>query len=91
MIEKELEKQNKTCGTLHTYDDRTRANIGKYAAENGNAAAVRKYSKLLGHAVPESTVRGFKKRYLKKIKETKEPVTSLPHAVKGRPLKLGRD
>ena len=85
-----MRKQHRAHGTPHTYNDRLRADIGKYAAENGNIAAVRKYSKLLGHAVPESTVRGFKKRYQNKLEETKEPVTSLPHASKGRPLKLGR-
>ena len=66
-----------------------RARIGKYAAENGNAAAVRKFTKILEFSVPESTVRGFKTRYLKKLKHSKSPVTALPHAIKGRPLKLG--
>ena len=33
-------------------------------------------------------MRGFKKRYVEKLKTTKAPVLELPHALKGRPLKL---
>lgn len=41
-----------------TFSPDDRAEIGKYAAENGNAAAVRKYG------VGESTTRLFKTKYL---------------------------
>ena len=91
MIDKELQQStSKPNKQLHFYSAEQRAKMGKYAAENGNKAAVTKFSALLGHTVPESTIRGFKTKYLSKLKETKgAAVTALPHAARGRPLKLG--
>ena len=43
--------------THHSYSDETRASIGKYPSLHGPAAAVRHFSGISGHAVPESTVR----------------------------------
>ena len=44
-----------------------RAAIGRYAAENGNAAAVKKFK--TSHGVGESTIRLFKKRYQDEVKK----------------------
>ena len=88
MIEKEISIKSPRQ-SLHSYSPQCRAQIGRYAAENRNISAVRKYSKELKHAVPESTVRGFKKKYLKTLKETKTSPAELPHALRSRPLKLG--
>lgn len=77
--------------TNHVYTATERAQIGRFAAENGNLAASNYYEKLLGHKVPESTVRGMKRLYLQKLKVEKKPskVQELPHHTRGRPLKLG--
>ena len=79
-------------GQYKAYDETTRARIGRYAAENGNKAAVEKFSAELGYIVPESTVRGMKTAYLRELKKAKDSsgVKTLPHQNKGRPLKLGK-
>ena len=64
-----------------------RAQIGKYAAENGNAAAVHKYG------VGESTARLFKTKFLAALsaqmkKGDSEPVTAIAPGRRGRPLLL---
>ena len=46
-----------------TFNDEQRARVGKYAAENGNTAALRKFRSEMP-SLGESTVRFFKKRYL---------------------------
>ena len=72
-----------------TYDV-TRLKIAEYSCENGNKAAVEKFSHHLGHKMSESTVRNMKKTYLEKLKLGKDPdsITSLPHASRGQPLML---
>ena len=65
-----------------------RAEIGKYAAENGNAAAVHKYG------IGESTTRLFKTKYLAALSTQmkngdSEPVTAIAPGRRGRPLLLG--
>ena len=49
------------------FSDQQRAAIGKYAVECGNTAAVRKYRLEIPN-IGESTVRVFKKRYLKPLR-----------------------
>ncbi len=50
----QVEKEMKTLGkrkrsaTTHDYDDHLKTKIGRYAAENGNASTVTKFSKDLG-------------------------------------------
>ena len=54
-----------SCGTLnkqrrHQYNEysaKERADIGKYAAENGATNACKHFTKILGKTVPESTAR----------------------------------
>ena len=51
-----------------------------------------KYSSELGHTVAVGTVRNFKCKYLEQLKTTRDPdaITSLPHAMLGRPLLIGK-
>ena len=79
------------------FSDEQRATIGKYAAENGNAVAVKKFKDDFDGGLGESTVRAFKKRYLEELKKaTKEnlpgevpKVTKIANKRRGRPLLLG--
>ena len=51
------------------YTPEERASIGKYAAENGIASAVRHFSRVGSKKVPKSTARRLKNEYLRKMKE----------------------
>ena len=66
--------------------------IEKYAAENGHAAAVRKFASK-EKPMNESTVRKFCKRYKKELKqstkEKHEMKKELPLLSRARPLMLG--
>ena len=86
------------------YTAKERAEIGKYAAENGPTKAARCFSERLGRKVPESSARRFKSEYLQKIKAMARDrdngdesenvalvVNSLPTKPRGRPLLLGQD
>jgi len=55
----------------HKWTDKDRYTIGKYAAENGNTVAVKKFNTEFP-AHKESTVRTFKKRYYEEIRKSKE-------------------
>ena len=76
------------------FSDEQRATIGQYAAENGNAAAVKKFK---GDCLRESTVRLFKKWYLAELKKVTKKnvhgevpkVTKITNKPHGRPLLLG--
>ena len=75
-----------------------KADIGKYAAENGITSAVRCFSKDLepGETLKETTVHGWKVKYLLELKKRKCEggelvVKTLPVAKMGRPLLLGED
>ena len=86
------------------YSAKERADIGKYAAENG-AKACRHFPRTLGKTIPESTVQGLKSEYLtalgRKIDDShvdgtskecqRVRVSALPKKVSGRPLLLGED
>ena len=65
-----------------------KAKIGRFAAEFGNTNAVKKFGNDVGGSLSESTVRSFKKKYLKELKETGNPPTHLSHGLRGRPLLL---
>ena len=81
--------------TQHVYDAKTRADIGKYAAHHGPTAAVKHFTKVCGHRIPESTARKFRDAYVAELKmqacshSGSVGVTSLPIKPKGRPLMLG--
>ena len=76
-----------------TYTDQDRAKIGRYAAENGNVATLKRF-KSEHEDLVESTVRSFKKKYLEAVKEKKcaaqdyTDVAAIP-SLKRRPLTLG--
>ncbi len=76
-----------------TFTPEDRAAIGQYAAENGNAAAVKKFKAT--HDVGESTVRSFKKKYLEEVKKRQvsgtafNDVKRLPGRKRGRKVMLG--
>ena len=84
----------KDRGAYIKWKDEDRFTIGDYARKNGNSAALRKFkSKFPGSK--ESTIRSFKGRVVKKIKdaskEKREVTQSLSKYSKatGRPLMLG--
>ena len=56
------------CGVSSHYTAKEKAEIGKYAVENGPTQAARCFSEQLGHKVPESSARRFKSEYLQKLK-----------------------
>ena len=72
------------------YTDEDRARIGRFAAENNNASALKRFRGDFPD-LSESTVRGFKSKYLAATKkmQTGEIVTSIPSQKRGRPLTLG--
>ena len=75
------------------YSDEDHANIGRYAAENGNIAALKRY-KCEHQDLVESTVRCFKNKYLAAVKEKHAAqdytdVAAIPSKRQGRPLSLG--
>ena len=76
-------------------NDSLRAKIAQYAIQNGNAAAVRKFSKEFDTPLNESTVRSLKKSYVtaqearkRKTGEVDIVLESLPPKKRGRPLLL---
>lgn len=75
-------------GSYTAYSPEIRAEIGKYAAEYGSVKASQHFGNILGHEVPESTARGLREKYLKKLEHS--PVTSLGYSQRGRPLRLGK-
>ena len=94
-IEESIQSNSKTNRRekYKQYSDKGRFIIGKYASENGPAAAVRKFKKDFGN-INESTVRRFHKRYQKEIAQAKKDqrctATILPTQKRGRPLMLGK-
>ena len=77
-------RSRKRKNTNSYYDPKTRAKIGRSAAENGNKRAVQ-------GAAATSTVRGFKKAFFSELSKVKEPymVQELAHGARGKPTKLG--
>ena len=89
-LKKESAAEKKKYLTTFTAEDR--AQIGKYAAENGNNAAVKKFHET--HRVGESTERLFKKKYLTEINldwREKHNTERLPAAKHGRKVLLGEE
>lgn len=58
------ETSKKGRGKYNDYTAKERAQIGKYAAENGPARAVRHFSSILDRKLPETTARRLKSEYL---------------------------
>lgn len=85
-------KTTKGRKTYGTYDEATSAKIARLAIEHGNTTAAARMTKMLGHLgqpLSESTVRSMKDSYLRRVKLSRSPLEVLPHAARGRKLKLG--
>ena len=80
---------------LYRFSPKKRADIGKYACQNGTTAAAKHYSHKLGTKISSTTVQSMKKQYLeerkKKRTEDDHDVSSLPLKKRGRPLLLGEE
>ena len=88
-------KATNTSNSSSTYTKYTavqRYQIGKYASENGSTNTVRKFQKDFP-SLKESTVREFRKKYQKMLKENKNENQSKKKASElekqGRPLMFG--
>jgi hypothetical protein len=81
---------SKKRGNYGNYDDELRSKIARFAKENGDAAAVRTFSKELGRILNESTVRTWRKHMIKMESAQKSQV-DLMKDKKGRPLLIGND
>ena len=78
-------------GRYNSYSPEEKAQIGKYALENGNTRATRHFSKVLDRKVTESTARRLKVEYVRALAQTKNDpqgplVKYLPTKAQGRPL-----
>jgi len=94
---KTIKLQGKRNPYLCSVDDTKKAEIAKYASNHGNMAAVRHFSKEFPepNTLKESTIRGWKAKYLDEMGKRKErgckdiEVKVLPSAKIGRPLLIG--
>ena len=69
-----IEQQPKKRGEYSKHSTEEKAAIGKYAGENGVAAAVLYYKKTKGVILKESLVRDWKKAYLSEVAERRSSV-----------------
>ena len=70
------------------FSEEQRAEISKYAAENGNNAALKRFRHDI-QDLGESTIRLFKNKYPEAIKVSPNTVVSrIPTAKRGKPLEL---
>ena len=84
----------KKKGSYQKLSEEKKAEVGRYATENGVAAAVRHFAKELPKLLNESMVRGMKRRYLEELPRKRKAgenptVESLPQRKCGCPLMLG--
>ena len=91
-LDQHTKKPKNLRGKYTKYSDKQRATIGKYASQNG-IERTRKHFLVQFLNLNESTVRYFKKSYLKLMKEQRnndnsQPVTSIPMQLRGRPPML---
>jgi len=93
LLQSEENATNRRSSKYTQYSNKNRYDIGKYAAENGNANAVRFFQKEFP-AIKESSVRNFKKKYYELLsmqsKTGAEVTKSIPKVNVGRPLMLGQ-
>ena len=77
-----------TRQSYNGYSAEERAQIGKYAAENGPTRASKYFSKILKKKVPELSVRRLREDCFKKMKELSSKITNgSPVVVKALPPK----
>ena len=95
---KKLVKQISDQFSLHVicrYSPETRAEIGKYACQNGITRTARYFSRKLKENVSESTVQSIRKTYLEELRkrrryEDEEDLDILRCKKRGRPVLLGK-
>ncbi len=69
----QVAKERKKRGPNKTHDVVTRVKIAKYTCENGNKAAVEKFSDELGYKVSESSVRKNEESLPREVEARKRP------------------
>lgn len=79
----------------HSYSSKYWAEIRHYAAQHGHTSASRRFAKLLGHPVPESTVRKYRNPHHKELEGSRKchadsipDITELPLKKRGHTLLL---
>lgn len=88
--EKSSSARARNRGNYNHYSPEIRAKIGKYASENGNSKALKKFKAEVPN-LKESTVRSFKQAYERKLKEVTKKrnveaqVLAIPSDTRGRP------
>ena len=65
------EKPKKKQTKYNEYTREQRAEIGRYAAENGSTRAAKHFFHVLNTNVPELTARRLKREYLKKLQDVR--------------------
>ena len=73
-VKKERESVSAKRVKYNDYSASERAQIGKYAAENGPTRAVQHFSKTLSMKIPETTARRLKAEYMAALKVEKKEV-----------------
>ena len=93
----EAQKSGQKRGPYYRFTQEERLEIGKYAAQNGTAAAVRKFNQRTTVTKPlnESMVRGLKRKYEDTQKEKKrtvsvEDIENNPEALQIHTLPAGK-
>ena len=88
--------ESRKRGLYGKYTPKERAEVGRFAVENGILATVRKYTRVFGRPINESTVHTFKKAYLEEQPRKRRAgnhddctVDELPLKKRGRPLLVG--
>lgn len=85
-----VDSRKRKRGPYSAYNDELRCKIGKYAAENGTIAAVRKFSDGREKLLNESTVRGMKTSYIQAYKSChSKELATLPGKLRGVKPVLG--
>ncbi|XP_052260433.1 uncharacterized protein LOC127864624 isoform X1 [Dreissena polymorpha] len=79
--------QKRKRGEYYNYDDETRANIARYAIENGVSKASRHFSANLSHNVSITTVRSMRDQYIKVKNQLGCDTATLARLRRGAPLK----
>ena len=84
------EPSRKKRGKYHAVETAEKLKAVRFAMENGDAAACRKFSALWDRPINESTLRTWKKKYKDELAYVnRHDLVKMKPAVRGRPLKLG--
>lgn len=78
-------------GPYNMFKAEDKARVGRFAAENGNTKAAKRFSTEFKFNISESTVRNFKRAYLAELNKNHSPddINRLSHKHQGRPVLLG--